>query len=175
MTHEPSSFESHNLTADVAYALDALIRVIERQSGEFRASILLLSDDSRRLLDAAAPSLPESYRNAIHGLEIGPTAGSCGTAAFHNERIIVSDIQSDPLWEKYRDLARPLGLAACWSQPIVSADNQLLGTFAMYYDEPREPTIEDLQIITAAARRAAILLERARAGANREELVAGLA
>lgn len=166
---------AHDLTPDVAYALETLVRVVERQSGEFHASILLLSDDGRRMLDAAGPSLPAEYRQAINGLEIGPTHGSCGTAAFTGKRVVVADIAHDPLWERYRHIALPHGLAACWSQPIFSESGQVIGTFAMYYDEPREPTLEDLYIIDAAATRAGSLIDKARHGAGRSELVAGLA
>ena len=81
MSDASSSYASHDLTPDVAYALETLVRVVERQSGEFRASILLLSDDGEHLLDAAGPSLPDEYRRAINGQRIGPAAGSCGTAA----------------------------------------------------------------------------------------------
>lgn len=167
--------DSHDLTPDLVFALDTLVRVVERQSGEFRASVLLVSDDGRHVLDAAGPSLPDAYRKAINGLEIGPSAGSCGTAAYRNERVVVSDIEHDPLWARYREFASPFGLAACWSQPIRDSNGKVLGTFAMYYDQPREPTPGDLQIITAAANRAGVMLEKARAGAERGELVAGLA
>lgn len=165
---------AHDLTPDVAYALETLVRVVERQSGEFRASILLLSDDGRRMLDAAGPSLPEEYRRAINGLEIGSSHGSCGTAAFTGKRVIVADIASDPLWARYKQLALPHGFASCWSQPIFSESGQVVGTFAMYYDEPREPNLDDLHIINAAATRAGALLDKARHGAGRTELVEGL-
>lgn len=168
------SFESHSLTPDVAFALDTLVSMVERQSGEFRASVLLISDDGRRVLDAAAPSLPQAYRNGINGQEIGPEEGSCGTAAYRNQRVVVTDIASDPLWRKYRDFALGFGLAACWSQPIRDADGQVLGTFAMYYDQPRRPTDADILIIEAAAARAGVILDRARQGAGRTALVAGL-
>lgn len=173
--HSEPSHHSPHVTPDLGYALDTLVRVVERQSREFIASILLLSEDGRRVLDAAGPSLPRSYREAIDGLEVGPAAGSCGTAAYRNRRVIVSDIGSDPLWEGYRELARAAGLAACWSQPIRSASGQVLGTFALYYREPRSPSAEELEIIEAAARHAGTILERAAAGAGREDLMADLA
>ena len=173
--HPPDRPRSSLLNEDVVFALDTLVRVVERQSREFTASVLLLSDDGRHLVDGAAPGLPEEYRQAIDGLEIGATAGSCGTASHRNERVIVSDIGTDPLWAEYRELAAAHGLAACWSQPIRSRDGAVLGTFAMYYREPRAPTPEELEIIDAAARRAGRLLDRARAGARRAELVQDLA
>ena len=163
------------LTDDVAYALETLVRVVERQSREFVASILLRSDDGTRVVDAAGPSLPDEYRHAIHGVGIGPSVGSCGTALYRNEAVIVTDIARDPLWDDYRAYALPHGLAACWSYPIRSADGTAVGTFALYYHEPRNPTREDLEIIRAAARRAGLLLDRAGTGACREELVSDLA
>lgn len=172
--HDPTR-TARALTADLKFALDTLVRVVERQSQEFRASVLLVSDDGRHLVDAAAPSLPTEYREAIDGLEIAPVAGSCGTAAHRRERVIVSDIENDPLWAPFLALARTHGLRACWSEPIRSEAGDVLGTFAMYYAEPREPHEADLQIIQAAANRAAAMLDRARAGAERRELVAGLA
>ena len=174
MTQSLSGAQSHDLTPDVAFALETLVSVVERKSGEFKASILLLSDDGRHLLDAAAPSLPRAYRDAIHGLAIGPSVGSCGTAAYTNQRVIVSDIRKDPRWEAFRELAAAHDLAACWSQPIRGANGRVLGTFAMYYPEPRDPNIEELHIIDAAAARAATIIEHARTGATRTELVAGL-
>jgi GAF domain-containing protein len=174
MARPESVRRSSNLRPDVAFALDTLVRVVERQSREFRASILILSDDGKRVLDGAAPSLPEAYRRAIDGLEIGPAAGSCGTAAYRNAQVIVTDIQRDPLWADFRELVRPFGFAACWSQPIRGTSGEVLGTFAMYYTEPRTPTQNDLDVIEAAAARAASLLEQARAGADREQLIAGL-
>ena len=142
---------------DLAFALDTLVRVVERQSREFVASVLLLSDDGGHVVDGAGPSLPDEYRRAINGLVIGAEQGSCGTAAFRNERVIVSDIRSDPLWEEYRELAAGHGLVACWSQPIRSRDGAVLGTFAMYYREPRAPTPEELELVVSESAEGGLL------------------
>lgn len=173
MSEHPGPAGPH-LTDDVRWALEALIRIVERQSGQFTASVLIVSEDGEHLLDAAAPGLPQEYRDAVHGLRIGPAAGSCGTAAFRGRRVIVSDIASDPLWQDFAHLAARAGVSACWSQPVQSATGEVLGTFAMYYREKREPTRQDLEIIEAAARRAALILERARSGVSREALIAGI-
>lgn len=162
------------LPRDIRFALDALARVVERHSSDFRASVLLMSDDGRHILDCAGPNLPAEYRNAIHNLEIGEGRGSCGTAAYRNERVVVTDIATDPLWEGYRQLALPHGLAACWSEPIRSTEGRVLGTFALYYDEPRAPTEADLKVIEAAAGRAAAMIERAGAGVAAEDLIRDL-
>src|SRR5437868_5715985 len=92
-----------------------LIAVEEMADGNILTSVLLLSSDGKRLGHAAAPNLPPSYCEAIDGSEIGPRAGSCGTAAFLGRPIYVTDIETDPLWDEYRDIALPHGLRACWS------------------------------------------------------------
>jgi len=142
--------------------LDSMVCSMEAENPGMVASILLLDEEGRHLLYGAAPSLPESFSRAIHGAAIGPCAGSCGTAAFRGERVIVSDIASDPLWADYRALILPHGLKACWSQPILSSAGRVLGTFAMYYKTPHSPTPQDLDIINAAAHIAAIAIEHER-------------
>jgi PAS domain S-box-containing protein len=125
--------------------------------------VLLLEDDGITLHHGAAPHLPPEYCEAIDGASIGPSAGSCGTAAYRRERVIVTDIATDPLWADYRHLAEPHGLAACWSTPILDRDGRVLGTFAMYYDEPRAPTQADLELTETAAMLAGNAIKRARA------------
>jgi PAS domain S-box-containing protein len=139
-------------------SLDALIRVIEKVSPGMRGSVLLL--DGSTLHHGAAPRLPEGYCRAIDGASIGPSAGSCGTAAFRRERVIVRDIATDPLWADYHALGEMYGLAACWSTPILDRDGAVLGTFAMYYDEPREPTTAELELADTAAALAGNAIKR---------------
>lgn len=141
--------------------LDELLRAVEAGAeGEMLASILLLDRDGEHLLHGAAPSLPKAYNDAIHGAPIGPAIGSCGTAAFCGEPVFVTDIATDPLWIDYRDLALAHGLAACWSTPIKAADGRVLGTFAIYYREPRHPTRQDLDAIGLFTHTAALAIER---------------
>lgn len=140
--------------------LTALLRHIESQSSEMLCSILLVDPDGRHLRHGSAPSLPENYTRAIDGLEIGPSVGSCGTAAFRREAVIVEDIESDPLWADYRATARAYGLRACWSTPILDAHNRVLGTFAIYYRQPCRPTESHRQLVEIATRSAAIIIEQ---------------
>jgi GAF domain-containing protein len=126
--------------------LDGYLRDIEMSGdADMRTSILLL--DGTTLRHGAAPRLPRAYREAVDGSQIGPTAGSCGTAAFLGHPIYVSDIANDPLWENYRDLALPHGLRACWSTPIRNEQGRLLGTFAIYNVRPREVVKEEIESI----------------------------
>lgn len=153
----------------LAEVLGALVGAVEEGCPGTIASVLSLDDDRRHLRHAAAPRLPEAYNRAVDGLEIGPAVGSCGTAAYRGERVVVGDIAHDPLWADYRDIAERHGLRACWSQPIFSSKHKVLGTFAMYYGEPREPTDADFEFIETAAHLAGIAIERDRADRNRQE------
>jgi PAS domain S-box-containing protein len=140
--------------------LDAIARYVEAEDPRILCSILLLDDTGRHLLNGAGPSLPDFYNQAIDGVEIGPDVGSCGTAAWNNRCTIVSDIQTDPLWINFKDLAGQAGLASCWSEPIRGRDGRVLGTFAMYHREIRVPDEADFRSIEAAAHLAAIAIER---------------
>ena len=151
----------------LADALDVLTRTVEDLAGDgLHVSILLLDDDRTHLRHGAAPSLPDEYIRGIDGLEIGPDVGSCGSAAYHGEAVIVSDIAADPRWTAYPqfcDLALAHGLRACWSTPIVGSDGRVLGTFAMYYREPRTPSAEHRRLAALVGRTAAVIVERKRA------------
>lgn len=153
--------------------LEALTRWVEEQSRhELLASVLLMDRDGCHLLRGAAPSLPEEYNQAIDHLAIGPSTGSCGTAAFTKEPVIVEDIATDPLWDDFRHLALPHGLRACWSMPLLGNDGTVLGTFAIYYRRPRAPAEDDFQLIRLVSRTAVLAIEHARAEAERAELLA---
>lgn len=123
-------------------------------------SILLTDDSGTRLTHGAAPNLPDFYINAINGAKIGPATGSCGTAAFLGERVVVEDTQTHPYWRDYRELAAQAGLRACWSQPIFSAQGKVLGTFAIYHRTPSSPQAEDLRLIESEARLSALAIEQ---------------
>jgi PAS domain S-box-containing protein len=125
--------------------LDSLCRLVEAQAGDVLASILLVDGD--RLWDGGAPSLPKAYTDAINGMAVGPSAGSCGTAAYRGEPVIVEDIATDTMWADYRGLALSHSLRACWSAPVFSPQGNVIATFAMYYREPRRPTQRDQEVI----------------------------
>lgn len=144
-------------------ALNILLRAIETLIEGVIGSVLLLDEQGHHLLTGAAPSVPEAFNRAIHGAAIGPNAGSCGTAAYRGELVIVEDIQTDPLWADYRDLAKSHGLRACWSSPIFSRDLRVLGTFAMYFREVRRPRASDIQLVVDAAGAAALAIQHVRA------------
>jgi PAS domain S-box-containing protein len=138
--------------------LDSLCRLVEEPAKGVLASILLLDGD--RLRHGGAPSLPKAYTDAINGAVIGPAAGSCGTAAYRGEPVIVEDIATDPLWADYRDLALPHSLCACWSTPVFSSQGEVIATFAIYYREPRRPTQRDQGIVDQITHLAGVAIQQ---------------
>ena len=145
----------------LADVLDEVVRAVEQSSDVgMMVAISILDKQGKHLLHGAAPSLPQAYNDAVHGGAIGPAAGSCGTAAFRGQPVIVTDIDEDPLWADYRELARKHELRACWSTPVKAADGGVLGTFAIYYREPRGPTQQDLSSIALIAHTVALAIER---------------
>ncbi|WP_454063282.1 GAF domain-containing protein [Candidatus Nitrospira salsa] len=133
---------------------------VEEQFPGMWCSILLLNGEA--LCHIAAPSLPDSYIRQINGVIIGPETGSCGAAAYERETVIVSDIATDFRWKRYKDLALEHGFRACWSTPIFSASDNVLGTFAMYFQEPRTPDAMHHGLIEIYAHLSGMVIERAR-------------
>jgi PAS domain S-box-containing protein len=170
---ERNALESIARGSPITEVLAGLCQTVEGLGEDgLLASILLLDSDGIHLRHGAAPSLPDAYNRAIDGVAIGPSVGSCGTAAFRGEQVVVTDIATDPLWAEYRQLADAHGLRACWSTPIRALDGQILGTFALYYNRARAPTAEHLRLAALVGRTAALIIERKRADDVRARLAA---
>lgn len=146
-----------------------LCRRVESGAPGVLCSILLV-DEQSRLHTLAAPSLPQAYCDAIDGLQAGPIAGSCGTAAWRNQPIEVIDIASDPLWALYKDLALPHGLLACWSSPIRDKHDRVIGTFAFYFGTARGPTPFERQMVDTCLHVCALAIEHERVRARNHRL-----
>ena len=149
--------------APLADILESLCDTIDTQASGIISTAMLMDPDGERLWPVAGRRIPKEWLAAITPLTIGACVGSCGTAAFRKERVITSDIATDPLWIDYRDLALSNGLRAVWSQPLLSKEEEMLGTFAMYYAEPRSPSKSDLELIEGAGHVAVIAIEGERA------------
>ena len=167
-SHAPLELQRHVLELiatgqSLELVLHELVLSMEQHHAGMRGSILLVEPDGQRLRTAAAPHLPDELQSLVEQLiRVGPRGAGCGTACFRRERVVAEDIMSDPLWAPYTDIAERFGLRACWSEPIFSRDGEVLGSFAMYYDQPRAPSERELESIGIAARLAAIALDRAR-------------
>src|SRR5438445_6732636 len=147
----------------LAVILDGLCRLVDKLCDKSLASILLIDPNGRCLRRGAGPSFPEAFMAAVDGIEIGPSVGSCGTAAYRKEQVIVSDIATDPLWANYRELALAYGLRSGWSTPILSSDGSVLGVFGIYGREPRSPTPQHLHTIKQITHMASVAIQQKRA------------
>src|SRR5713101_4331158 len=144
--------------AVLADILENLCDTIDAQVPDLISTVMLMDSDGERLWPVAGRA-PKGWLEAISPLTIGPCIGSCGTAASSKQRVIVSNIATDPSWVDYRDVALSYGLRAAWSQPLLSKSQEVLGTFGMYYAEPRTPSDSDLQLIEGAGHVAVIAIE----------------
>lgn len=148
--------------APLRETLDVLLSSIQAHCPGMLGSVLLLDPDGVHVRHGAAPDLPDTFTSGVDGEPIGPQAGSCGTAAFRRQPVIVEDIATDLLWDHYRDLALRHGLRACWSTPIFNAEQQVLGTFAMYFRMPGRPDAHHLRLIGVATHIASIAIGKHR-------------
>ena len=145
--------------ANLEEVMNLLCEKAEIYNPLMKCSVLRLDATDQTLHPLASVSLPKRYCDALEGLQIGQGVGSCGTAAFSAERVIVEDINTHPYWSQYKELALDAGLQACWSEPVIGKAGRVLGTFAMYYSEPCTPVKEDLKFIETSARLAAVVFE----------------
>lgn len=139
--------------------LQSVVHHVESENPRIHCSILLLDKTGKHLVIGAAPSFPDFYNKAIDGIAIGPEVGTCGTAAWTKQRVITEDIQNDPKWINFRELAAKAGVGCCWSEPILASDGRVLGTFAMYKRRPYSLRPSDLKILAGAGQFAAIAIE----------------
>lgn len=145
---------------DLKKILDEIVNLAETRIPDARCSILLLDEEKKYLMHGSAPSLPDFYNEAINGVEIGEKVGSCGSAAFKQQRVIVTDIDTHENWQLYLELTNKANLHACWSQPIFSSKDKILGTFAIYHNKPKEPTDFELKLISSYAHLASVAIEK---------------
>jgi PAS domain S-box-containing protein len=146
--------------APLPEVLAAITKVAEANVSGVRSTILLL--EGRTIRRGSGPSMPEEYNALLDGLEIGPAAGSCGTAMHRAERVIVEDVAVDPLWADYREFGEKYGFRACWSEPILSSDGAVQGTFALYREVPGRPTGGEITLVESMAHLAGLAIERTR-------------
>ena len=150
--------------------LETMVHVVESKVDRCRCSILLIESDGEHVAVGAGPSMPQEYNRAVQGLRIGPTVGSCGTAAYWNVPVIVENIYEDPLWADLREAAKIAGVSACWSVPVTgSTGDKVLGAMALYSDEPASPGPYDMELLEIAARMVGLAIEHDRMEAQLRE------
>jgi len=149
--------------APLSTILDDIVRSVELSNPSSLCSIMLLDNEGKHLHTGAAPSLPDFFVTALDGMETGIGMASCGTVAFTGQRVVVEDIQIHPYWTSFKTLAQKAVLGSCWSEPIQSVNGRVLGTFAIYHHDKREPNYADLHLMEKTANVTAIALDRNRA------------
>ncbi len=150
-------------STSLSKVLDRIARCVENAVAGALVSVMTINEEDSKLYVASAPSLPPDYVNSFaRGLPIGPDSGSCGTATYRREPVIVSDISSDPLWTDHQELARSFGLRACWSWPVLDSNGKPLATLAVYHREPKPPTSADEEVIVRISATVGIAVEWAR-------------
>lgn len=148
--------------APLERTLNAIITSLEDLICDARCSILIADSSRSTLRHGAAPNLPAAYITAIDGLELGPKAGSCGTAAFLGEPVVAVDVRTDERWVDYRDLAAEFGLVSCWSSPISAPRGETVGTFAVYHVEPHSPNSRERRLVRRFTYLASVAIEHSR-------------
>jgi len=128
--------------------LERIALAVERAAAPAICAIELVEASGRRLRNGASPSLPEAYRLTVHGMEIGPEAGACGTAVHRRTAVVIRDVETDPLFARFRGLAAELGVRACWSMPILDNDGMPIATFALYHRQPCAPSEEEWRFVS---------------------------
>ncbi|WP_340818514.1 GAF domain-containing protein [Methanolobus sp. WCC4] len=139
-----------------------LVRSTERIVPEAISFVMLLDKEKKHLVHAISSHLPHFYKKAIEGLPIGEGIGSCSTAVHTGKRVVVEDIMEHPYWDDLKELASKAGLRASCCEPIISSNNEVFGTFGMYFPEPHNPTKEEIDILKANANLAAIAINNKR-------------
>ncbi|WP_303785533.1 EAL domain-containing protein [Azovibrio restrictus] len=149
--------------APLTEILEDVVHRLEQLEPSMRATVLLMDPDGTRLTTGAAPSFPDYYVRGVDGMSIGEGQGSCGTAAFRRAPVIVSDVSTDPLWAPYPRSGPKVGFRACWSFPFYDGAGKVLGTFAVYFAEPREKDERIVQLIEGFSGLTALAVQKVRA------------
>jgi diguanylate cyclase (GGDEF)-like protein/PAS domain S-box-containing protein len=160
LSHQQDILSKIALGLPLNDVLEEICLSIEEVIDQDSAKCSILSLSGEQLFHCAAPNIDDKYCQAINGVHIGPSAGSCGTAAYCGQRIIVNDIETSPLWKDYKHLALEFGFRSCWSTPIISTQSQILGTLAIYHDKPKAPSEHELELIDYFVHFSSIALEK---------------
>ena len=157
--------------APLRETLTAIAKFSEDTIPHMMAYVLILDPETQSLRKGGYGRLPESCADFVDGLKPGPDVGSCGTAAYRNERVISLDVRTDPKWVHFREFAATYGIISAWSTPLNDSKGNLLGVFGMYYGEIREPSADDLDLVDHFSHLAAIAIDRYRYDAEREHRI----
>lgn len=126
-------------------------------------SIQLMDRDSSLLRFAVGPSLSEESIEVLREVPLHPDACPCSLAAYSRKPVRVPDLLTHPEWSVRRSAEFPLVSTGCYCTPILSVEQAVLGTFAIYFPEGDGLRDEDVSVLESYARLAGIAIGRERA------------
>lgn len=158
---EVNARQSSSLQGTIDYFLEGIEQILPGAVG----NVLMLDEDQETLRHLSGPSMPEAFIKQISGIKIGPRAGSCGTAAFRKEEVIVEDIASSPLWADHLELTNAFVFRSCWSFPVINANNKVLATFAIYFSQSKAPVSDERSFFQRVTHILRVIIENKRSEA----------
>jgi signal transduction histidine kinase len=160
--HQHEVLEMVSRAAPLQETLTTIVLALEELLGDARCTVLLLDPATRTLHQGAAPTVSPAYQRAVEGMEVGPCAGSCGTAVHLGTTVVAADVTTDPRWVPFRDAALAAGLRSGWSHPIRGRADEVIGTFAVYHADVHRPSPRERDLVARYTDLAAVAIEHAR-------------
>jgi diguanylate cyclase (GGDEF)-like protein len=145
---------------DISAILKKIVLSVENEIPNSLCSILLVDSRGEKLTVGAAPSFPDYFNNAVDGVSIGRGNGICSHTAHTGLRTDVEDVQTQQIAAPIMSVAAKANLTSCWSEPIIHSEGNVLGTFAVYYREKMERSVQDYSLIEQCIHLARIAIWR---------------
>ena len=137
-----------------------------------RAAFFLTGPDGRTLHHIVG--MPDDYALAVDGLAVSPESLACGLAAHLGKAVLTGDVYLDPLWKPWVWLAEKYRYRACWSYPINTSTGHFVGTFSLYWPEPREAVSCDIERAALITQTAGVIISRFKEAEERRRAEAAL-
>ena len=158
LSAQTEAFQEAMNGAPLAASLGILIRAAIEQAGDQRRCAFYIADDKGGLHHVVG--MPHSYASAVDGFAIGPELLACRLAVGTGRPVITPDVREEPRWKPWLSLAEEYDYRGCWSFPVEAAAGKVVGSFAMYFREPRDATPRDRELAESLTHAAAIIISR---------------
>jgi PAS domain S-box-containing protein len=156
---QKEAFQAAVNGAPLEVSLGMLIKTaIQQTDGEARCAFYIVDVSGTALHHVAG--MPDDYAKWVDGFEIGPESLACGLAVHTGQSVITPDVTKEPRWQPWLWLAEKYEYRGCWSFPVETSAGNIVGTFAMYFKEPREATTRDREFAALLAQAAGIIISR---------------
>ncbi|MBH8577283.1 PAS domain S-box protein [Nostocaceae cyanobacterium CENA369] len=161
MRGQKEAFQAAVNGAPLADSLAILARLVaEETAGEARTAFYIANADGTNLHPVyGAGSMPDAYLDRVNGFANGEDSLACGLAIPIGRPVLTRDVNEEALWQPWVQMAEAFNYRGCWSFPIVTRDDRKgVGTFAMYFYQPREATPSDLALAEIVTQSAAVII-----------------